>query len=338
MQLFTSASFQKSWCVRCAQSIGMAVLSMLMPGLLNAAQAQSFPQRPVRMIVPFAPGGPGDVIGRTLSDKLAPLWGQSVVVDNKPGAGGNLGSDLTAKAPADGYTILLAANSHVTNGALYDKLPYDPIRDFTPISMVAYYALVLVTNLDLPVRNLRELVDYARANPGKLSFGSAGTGTPTHLAAELFRGVAGIDLVHVPYKGAAPATTDLLGGQLQGMFNNPVSALPQVKAGKVRAIATTGLQRSLTTPDVPTVAESGYLGFEAGTWFAMLGPAGIPRDVVGRLSADLVRVLNLPEVRQRMAAQGVEAVPGTPEQLGATMRADLEKWTRVIRAGNIRPD
>jgi len=338
MQQVVMSSLQHRCRGRWVMSLASVALSMLMSGMHNMVQAQAFPQRSVRMIVPFAPGGPGDVIGRTLSDRLAPLWGQPVVVDNKPGAGGNLGSDLTAKAPADGYTILLAANSHVTNGALYDKLPYDPIRDFTPISMVAYYALVLVTNLDLPVRNLRDLVDYARAHPGKLSFGSAGTGTPTHLAAELFRGVAGIDLVHVPYKGAAPATADLLGGSLQGMFNNPVSALPQVKAGKVRAIATTGLQRSLTSPEVPTVAESGYPGFEAGTWFAMLGPAGIPREIVGRLSADLGRVLNLPEVRQRMAAQGVEAVPGTPDQLGATMRADLEKWTRVIRAGNIRPD
>jgi tripartite-type tricarboxylate transporter receptor subunit TctC len=303
-----------------------------------AALAQAYPARPVRIIVPFPPGGPADVLGRMFADKLQGMWNQPVLVDNRAGAAGNVGSEAAAKSAPDGYTVLLAASSHVTNAALYAKLPYDPIKDFTPISQVAYYSLVLVTHPSLPVASLGELIAYAKANPGRISWASAGSGTPTHLTAELFGIVTGIKFLHVPYKGAAPATTDLLGGQVQAMFNNPVSALPHVRSGQLRGLATTGAQRSPAAPDIPTVAELGFAGFEAGTWYALLGPAGMPKDIAAKVSADANAVLKMADVRAKLAAQGVEPVGTTPGQLLAIMNADLEKWTKVIRSANIKPD
>jgi tripartite-type tricarboxylate transporter receptor subunit TctC len=302
------------------------------------ALAQAYPAKSVKLIVPFPPGGPADVMGRIYADKLGALWGQPVVVDNRGGAGGNIGSEITAKSAPDGYTVILVASSHVTNGALYGKLPYDVIKDFTPISQVAYYSLVLVVHPSVAATSLQELVALAKAQPGKLTVASAGSGTPTHLTAELFRSAAGVDFVHVPYKGAAPATNDLLGGQAQMMFNNPVSAMPHVKSGRLRALATTGVGRSPIAPELPTVAESGYPGFEAGTWYAFLGPAGMPKEVQAKLARDIVAVTLTAEVRDRFAAMGVEAIGTTPEQLAAIMRSDLEKWSKVIRAANIKAD
>ena len=320
-----------------AATFGMAVLACL-AGLVPAgtARAQTFPVKAVKIMIGFSPGGPADVIGRIYADKLGVSWGQPVVVDNRAGAGGNIGSEITAKSTPDGYTIVLAPSSHVTNGALYSKLPYDPIKDFTPISQVAYYSLVLAVHPSVPATNLAELLALAKARPGKLSVASAGNGTPTHLAAELFRIAADIDILHVPYKGAAPATTDLLSGQAQMMFNNPVSAMPQVRSGRLRGIATTGLTRAPIAPDLPTVAESGYPGFEAGTWYAFLGPAGLPAEVQAKLATDIVTVTQMADVRARFKAMGVDPIGTTPEQLAAIMRADLEKWTRVIRAANIK--
>ena len=306
--------------------------------LAGQAVAQTYPGKPVKLIVPFPPGGPADVMGRIFADKLGALWGQPVVIDNRGGAGGNIGSEIAAKSAPDGYTIILVASSHVSNGALYAKLAYDVIKDFTPISQVAYYSLVLVVHPSVPVTSLKELIALAKAQPGKLTLASAGNGTPTHLAAELFRGAAGIDFLHVPYKGAAPATNDLLGGQAQMMFNNPVSAMPQIKSGRLRALATTGLQRAPIAPDLPTVAESGFPDFEAGTWYAFLGPAGLPRDIQAKLATDIVAVTKMSDVRARFAAMGVDSIGTTPEELTAIMQSDLEKWTRVIRAANIKPD
>ncbi len=302
------------------------------------AQATDYPAKAVRVVIPFPPGGPADVIGRLIGEKLNRAWGHPVIVENRPGAGGNVASEYTARAAADGYTLLLAANSHVTNGALYSNLKYDAIKDFTAITQVAYYSLVLVAHPSVAARNLKDLVSFAKANPGKLTFGSAGSGTPTHLANELFRRAAGIDIVHVPYKGAAPATTDLLGGQVQLMFNNPLSALPHVKTGKLHAIATTGLERSPTTPDVPTVAELGFPQFEVGTWFAFLGPAGIPKDITAKIAADVAAASTAPDIRERLLAQGIEARGTMPEQLSAIMQSDYAKWSKVIREANIKPD
>ena len=302
------------------------------------SSAQSFPSKSVRLIVPFPPGGPADVLGRLYAEKLSAAWSQPVVVENRAGAAGNIGSDMTAKATPDGYTLLLIASSHVINSALYDKLPYDPIKDFTPISQVAYYSLVLVAHPSVPAQSLTELVALAKAQPGKLALVSAGNGTPTHLTAELFRTAAQIDFLHVPYKGAAPATNDLLAGQGQLMFNNPVSALPHVTAGKLKAFAVTGTQRSALAPDIPTIAESGYPGFEAGTWYAFLPPAGLPPEILNKLSTDIVAITKQDDLRARFAKMGIEALGSTPEQLSEVMQADLVKWSAVIRNVNIKPD
>jgi len=300
--------------------------------------AQSFPSKSVRLIVPFPPGGPADVLGRIYAEKLSAAWTQPVVVENRAGAAGNIGSDMTAKASPDGYTLLLIASSHVINSALYDKLPYDPIKDFTPLSQVAYYSLVLVAHPSVPAQSLTELVALAKAQPGKLALVSAGNGTPTHLTAELFRTAAQIDFLHVPYKGAAPATNDLLAGQGQLMFNNPVSALPHVTAGKLKAFAVTGTQRSALAPEIPTIAESGYPGFEAGTWYAFLAPAGLPPEIVKKLSTDIVAITKQDDLKARFEKMGIEALGSTPEQLSEVMQADFIKWSAVIRNANIKPD
>jgi tripartite-type tricarboxylate transporter receptor subunit TctC len=302
------------------------------------SRAQNFPSKSVRLIVPFPPGGPADVLGRLYGEKLSAAWSQPVIVENRAGAAGNIGSDMTAKAAPDGYTLLLIASSHVINSALYDKLPYDPIKDFTPISQVAYYSLVLVAHPSVPAQSLSELVALAKAQPGKLALVSAGNGTPTHLTAELFRTAAQIDFLHVPYKGAAPATNDLLAGQGQLMFNNPVSALPQVTAGKLKALAVTGTQRSALAPDIPTIAESGYPGFEAGTWYAFLAPAGLPPEISKKLSMDIVAITKQDDLKARFAKMGIEALGSTPEQLREVMQAELVKWSAVIRNANIKPD
>jgi len=304
----------------------------------GALHAQTYPSKPVRVIVPFPPGGPADVLARLFAEKLSAAWNQPIVVDNRAGAGGNVGSELTAKASADGYTLLLAASSHVSNAALYSNLPYDAIRDFAPISQVAYYSLVLVVHRSVPATNLKELIALAKANPGKLTVASAGTGTPTHLAAELFRAATGVEFVHVPYKGAAPATNDLLGGHVQLMFNNPLSAMPHVRTGQLRALATTGAKRAAIAPDVPTVAELGYPGFEVGTWYAFLAPAGVPKNVLGKINADVVAALQSPDLRSRFAAQGIEPVGTSSAQLASIMRSDLDKWSKLIRSANIKPE
>jgi tripartite-type tricarboxylate transporter receptor subunit TctC len=308
-------------------------------GLLAApAYAQSWPTRPVRLVVPFPPGGPADAIGRILAEPLGEAWGQPVVIDNRGGAGGNIGADVVAKSPPDGHTLLLAASSHVQGAALYRRLAFDPIRDFTPITQVAYYSLVVVVHPSVPANNLREFEAYMRANPGRLTMTSAGVGTPTHLTAELFRTRAGLEFTHVPFQGAAPAHTALLAGQVQAMFHNPVLAVPAVQAGRLRAVATTGAARARALPDVPTLAESGYPGFEAGTWYAVLGPAGMPPAVVSRMDADLRRVVALQSVGERFARQSLETRQLGPEDLAATMRSELERWGEVIRRLGIQQD
>lgn len=306
--------------------------------LASPALAQAWPARPVRLVVPFPPGGPADAIGRILSEPLAESWGHPIIIDNRGGAGGNIGADVVAKAAPDGQTLLLAASSHVQGAALYRRLAFDPIRDFTPITQVAYYSLVVVVHPSVPATTLRELEAYMRANPGRLTMTSAGVGTPTHLAAELFRTSAGLEFTHVPFQGAAPAHTALLAGQVQAMFHNPVLAVPAVQSGHLRAIATTGATRARALPDVPTLAESGYPGFEAGTWYAVLGPAGMQRAVVTKIDADLRRAAALPSVGDRFARQSMETRNMGPEDLAATMQAELDRWSDVIRRLGIHQD
>src|SRR6187399_2620660 len=240
--------------------------------------AQNYPSRPVRLVVPFPAGGPADALGRALADKLNKMWGQPVIVENRGGAGGNLGAEVVARAAPDGYTLLLNASSHVINASLYEKLPYDPIKDFTPVSEVASYMLVLVVHPSVSATSVKDFVAFAKAKPDGLSVANAGIGTPTHLAAVLFAQAAGVNLIHVPYRGAAPASTDLIAGQVPAMFNNPVNAVPQVRASTLRALAATGSKRLSLLPDLPTVAESGYPGFETRTWYGLFGPAGLRRS------------------------------------------------------------
>ena len=307
-------------------------------GLAGQVLAQSYPSKPVKLIVGQPPGGAIDVIGRIFANKLGAMWDQSVLVENRPGATGNIGAALVAKAAPDGYTFFIAASSLVTNGAVYSNLPYDPIKDFTPISQVTYYSLVLVTHPSVAATTLRGLVALAKAHPGKLMFSSAGNSTATHLTGELLRNAAGIDIVHIPYKGAAASTNDLLAGRVQFAFSNPIVALRPVQAGRLRALVTTGAKRSSIFPDIPTVGEAGFPELEAGNWHAIVGPAGLPRDIVSKLSLDITAVLQMADVREQLTATGVEPIGTTPEQLAALMRSELEKWTKVIRAAGIKLD
>src|SRR4051812_22860470 len=267
--------------------------------LAAPARAQAWPSRPVRLVVPFPPGGPADVLARLLAERLAEGWGQPVVVENRGGAGGNIGAEAVARAAPDGHTLLLCASSHVQGAALYTRLAFDPVRDFTPVAQLAYYSLVLVVHPSVPATDLAGFEALLRAQPGQVTVASAGIGTPTHLTAELFRSRAGVEFTHVPFGGAAPAHAALIGGQVQAMFHNPVMAVPAVQAGRLRALATTGAARAVALPAVPTLAEGGYPGFESGTWYAVLGPAGLPAPVVARVESDLRRTVALPAVRDK---------------------------------------
>lgn len=302
----------------------------------TASSAQNYPNRPVRLVVPFPAGGPADALGRALADQLNKMWGQPVIVENRGGAGGNLGAEVVARAAPDGYTLLLNASSHVINASLYEKLPYDPIKDFTPVSEVASYMLVLVVHPSVPATSVKEFVAFANGKQGGLSVANAGLGTPTHLAAVLFAQAAGLNLVHIPYRGAAPASMDLIGGQVPAMFNNPVNAVPQVKANKLRALAVTGAKRLALLPDIPTVAESGYPGFETRTWYGLFGPAGMPADAVRKLHADTDKVLHMPVVANNLVAQGWDIAVSPPDQFSKVLQSELDRWSAVVKRAGIK--
>ncbi len=303
---------------------------------LQSASAQTYLDKPVRLVVPFAAGGPADALGRILGEKLAQRWGQAVVIENRGGAGGNIGAAVVARAAPDGYTLLLNASSHVINASLIDNLPYDPIKDFTPISEVASYMLVLVLHPSLQATTLKEFVDVARARPDGLTVANAGSGTPTHLAAVLFAQAANLNLVHLSYRGAAPATNDVLAGHVLAMFNNPVNAVPQAKANSLRAIAVTGSKRLTLLPDLPTIAESGYPGFETRTWYGLFGPAGLPPEHVAKLFADTQWALHAPDVTDKLVAQGWDVLGSPPADFAAVLRSELEKWSTVVKGAKIK--
>src|SRR5882724_6334350 len=291
----------------------------------TSGRAQSYPNRPVRLVVPFPAGGPADALGRVLADQLNKIWGQPVIIENRGGAGGNLGAEVVARSPADGYTLLLNASNHVINASLYERLPYDPIRDFTPVSEVTSYMLVLVVHPSVPAASVKEFVALARSKSDGLSVANAGLGTPTHLAAVLFAQAAGVNLIHVPYRGAAPASTDLIAGQVPAMFNNPVNAVPQVRANNLRALAATGSRRLSLLPDLPTVAESGYSGFETRTWYGLFGPAGLPADIVRKLHADTERALRIPEIANNLVAQGWDILGSEPADFAVVLKSELDR-------------
>jgi tripartite-type tricarboxylate transporter receptor subunit TctC len=309
---------------------------LLILACLQSAIAQTYPDKPVRLVVPFAPGGPADALGRILGEKLSQRWGQAVVIENRGGAGGNIGAAVVARAAPDGYTLLLNASSHVINASLTENLPYDPIKDFTPISEVASYMLVLVAHPSLPASTVKEFVDLARARPDGLTVANAGSGTPTHLAAVLFAQAAGLNFVHLSYRGAAPATNDVLAGHVLAMFNNPVNAVPQAKANSLRAIAVTGSKRLSLLPDLPTIAESGYPGFETRTWYGLFGPAGLSPEHVAKLFADTHWALHSPDVAEKLAAQGWDILGSAPADFAVVLKSELDKWSTVVKGAKIK--
>jgi tripartite-type tricarboxylate transporter receptor subunit TctC len=305
-----------------------------------AAQAlaqPTYPARPITMVVGFAPGGGTDTVARVVAKKLTESMGQPVVVENKAGAGGNVATDHVAKAAPDGYTVLLGSvGSLAVAPHLISNLPYDPLRDLAPITMAVVFANVLVVQPSVPANTLADFVKLAKEKPGTITYGSSGIGGAGHLAGALLNMTAGIDLVHVPYKGGGPAMQGLLGGQIHSIFATPVSSGSQIKSGKVRALATTGATRSTYLPDVPTVAESGYPGYEATNWYAYLAPAGTPKEILGRLNRELVQALTAPDVREQLDRQGVEAKPGTPEELGKYIEREYATWGRVVKEAKIQ--
>jgi tripartite-type tricarboxylate transporter receptor subunit TctC len=308
------------------------------------AQAQSpsaaalYPTKPVRLVVPYPPGGPTDIVARLVSQKLSEQTGQQFIVDNRPGAGGNPGAELVARSPADGYTLVVATTAHAINPSLFKNLGYSLAKDFAPVSQLTSGPLVIVVNPQLPVKNVAELIALAKAKPGELNFASSGNGQSTQLSAELFAAMAGVRMNHIPYKGSAPALTDTMGGQTQLMFDTMLSALPHVKAGKLRALAVTSAARSPVAPDVPTVAESGLPGYEAIAWNGLLAPAGTPAEVVARLNAELRKALAAPDVKDKFEAQGFAATWSAPADFGRFMSAEVDKWAGVVKISGAKVD
>jgi len=297
-----------------------------------------YPNRPIRLVVGYPPGGPVDITARALAQVLSQSLGTQVVVDNRPGATGIVGNELVARSAPDGYTLVLAASPMVIHETLYEKLPYDTLRDFTLIGTIASAPLLLVAPPNSPAGNVKELIALAKSKPGELSYASPGTGSVNHLAGESLKTMSGIDVVHVPYKGAAPAETDVMGGRVAFMFDTIPSALPKVRAGQMRGLAVTSASRTPIAPDIPTVAESGLPGFDAITWYGLMGPANLPVDVAARLNAELNKALDSPAFRERLAALGLEAMPGTPQQFAQFYRSETVKWGKVVKSSGAKPD
>jgi tripartite-type tricarboxylate transporter receptor subunit TctC len=317
-----------------------AIAAIAVTVFAGSAIAQAmFPNKPIRIVVPFPPGGTTDILARAAAQKMTEAWKEQVVVDNRPGAGGNIGAELVAKAPPDGYTMLMGTvGTHAINPSLYAKMPYDHVKDFAPVILVASVPNVLVVHPSVPANTVQELIAYAKANPGKINFASSGSGTSIHLAGELFKTMAGVQMAHVPYKGSAPAIADLVGGQVQIMFDNLPSALPQIKGGRLRALAVTSAQRAPALPDVPTVAESGLPGFEASSWFGLLAPAGSPRDAIVKVNGEVDRWLASPEAKEKLTSQGANAAGGSPEDFARHIAAETAKWQQVVKASGAKVD
>ncbi len=291
-----------------------------------------YPSRPIRFIVPFPPGGGNDIVGRIVALKLSEGMGQQVVIDNRGGAGGTIGTDITAKAPADGYTLLINNISLAVNHTLFKKLPYDTLKDLAPVGLIGRQPNILVVHPGVPAKTLRELLDAARAKPGQMNYGSGGVGTASHLSAEMLKLIAKVDLVHVPYKGLGPALTDLVGGRVALIISTMASALPHLKTGRLRALAATTAQRSSFFPDVPTMNEAGVKGYEFSTWYGLLAPAGTPKAIVDRLNAEARNALASTLVNEQFRVQGLEAAPSTPAEFGAYLRSEVQKWGKVVKA------
>ena len=322
------------------QSAAVAALFAYTAIFAGSSLAQTvYPAKAIRYVVPFPAGGPLDIVARAIGQELNKSWGQPVVIDNRPGAGGNIGADLVAKAPADGYTILMGAvSTHAINVTLYNTLPYDPIRDFAPVTLITSVPNVLVVHPSVPANNVKELIALAKSRPGQLNFASGSTGSAGHLAGELFNSMAGVRMTHIPYKGAAPAVVDLMAGHVSLMFDNMSSALPNIKATRVRALAVTTLKRSPLLPQLPTISDAGLRGFDIATWFGIFAPAGTPPDIVARLNGEIVRILHTPEMKERLALLGAEPIGNKPDEFAAFVRAEIPKYAKVIQASGARAD
>ena len=308
-----------------------AAVAVSLAPLVTQAQP-AFPTKPITIIVPFSAGGTTDILARVVGLYMGTDLGQPVVVDNRAGAGGNIGGQAAARATADGYTLFMGTvGTHAINQSLYKKMPFDPIKDFAPLSRVAMVPNLLVANPSQPYKNVKEMIAYAKAHPNKINFGSSGNGSSIHLSGELFKQMAGVDMQHVPYRGSAPAVSDLLGGQISVMFDNMPSAIPHVKGGKLRALAVTTAKRSPALPDVPTIAEAGVPGYEATSWFGLLAPAGTPAPIVAKLNASILKALADPEVKKKLAEQGAEPFGEKPEQFAAFIQAETAKWGKVVK-------
>ena len=327
-------------CVKVSLLPAVKLLGILLLSSGSAsASAQAYPNRPIRMIVPWPAAGAADVMARTVAQKLSERLGQQVFVDNKPGAGGNIGMELAAKAVPDGYTIATGSTGNLSiNPTLYSKLPYDAIKDFIPISMGALFPNILVVHPSVPAKSVKEFIALAKSKQEKLTYASAGVGTPNHLAAELFASMAGVQMVHVPYKGAPPAVTDLLGGQVSSMFSPLPTASPHLKSGRLRALGVTSSSRVASVPDVPTIAESGLPGYEAIAWNGFVAPAGTPKEIIARLHSEIAAILKMPDVKERLAVDGSIATAMTPEEFAAFAKAELVKWGQVIKASGARAE
>ncbi|MEO8305375.1 MAG: tripartite tricarboxylate transporter substrate binding protein [Betaproteobacteria bacterium] len=317
-----------AWCV------GMALAMFA-----TLAQAQAWPSKPIKWVVPFAPGGTTDILARTVGEKLAIALGQPVIIENKPGAGGGVGAEFTAKAAPDGYTIMGGTiSTHAINASLYTKLPYDPVKDFVAITLLARVPNMLVINPSINANSVKELIVLLKANPNKYSFASSGNGTSQHLSGELFKSMAGVDMQHIPYKGSPPALQDVMGGQVAMTFDNITTAWPLAKAGKLRALAVTTATRSAIAPDVPTLAESGLPGFEVGSWQGVFAPAGTPPEIVKRLNAEIVKILKMPDVAEKLVGLGAEPVGNTTEEFTVMVKAEVVKWADVVKKSGAKVD
>jgi tripartite-type tricarboxylate transporter receptor subunit TctC len=314
-----------------------AFASVILAFVASAGMAQDYPIRPIRIIVPSTAGGSVDTLARTVGTQLSQRWKQQIVVDNRSGAGGVIAGELTAKAAPDGYTLIMATIAAMaTNVSLAKKLPYDPVRDFAPITLVASQQIVLLVTPALPAKSVAELIQLAKAKPGQLTFASAGSGSGGHLSGELLKILAGIDLTHVPYKGIAPAIVDVISGQVSMTFASVISGTPHIKSGRLRALAVTGARRSVTLPELPTMNEAGVRGYESSTWYGLLAPKATPRAIVTKLNREVVSIVNLPEVKTHLLAEGAEPVGNTPEEFGEFIKSEIAKWGKVIRAAGLR--
>jgi tripartite-type tricarboxylate transporter receptor subunit TctC len=317
--------------------IAVSAATALTPGLFkrDGWAQEGWPSRPVRLIIPFPPGGGNDVVGRILTPRLTEMWGQQVIIENRGGAGSNIGAELAAKAPADGYTIFFGSFPLAVNPFIYPKLAYDAAADFAPITLICTFPNLLVVPPDSPLKSVADLLAHAKAKPGDLTFGSAGVGTSLHLSGELFVRTAGIQMTHIPYRGAGPAITDLIGGRLTMMFSTAASLMGHVRAGRVRALAVSSAKRFSALPELPTVAESGVPGFDVSSWYALFAPAKVPPAIVQKINTDAVAAMREPQVRERLVGLGLEVAASTPQELGAFFRAEIAKWGPVIKAAGI---